>query len=199
MYSGVYLFWIDDAHCRACSFTHYLRFFSYYKISPVSSSSNPETGSDKIVIVNNPPKTDSFNDLYSPPLKTNSHLFPPIISDIRATPFIEPPREIRNTGFTQVGIITKTNDNKDPLILPLMGRLLNSRRDKWQYYTLSNTGSVNSKLPVKVKGKSGLSKNGCDEILNGDSVFLEGYKETFVATIYENTGFIYNPWFTRYL
>ena len=34
---------------------------------------------------------------------------------------------------------------------------------------------------------------GCDQILNGDNVFVEGYKETFNATIYENNTFSYLP------
>ena len=156
-------------------------FFNYYKISPISETRQEE----KIVIVNNPStaaKSDSFNDLYVPPLKNNSSFFPSVTSGPRSS-------------YSQIGIITRNGGDKEKLILPLMGRLLHSRRDKWQYYTVSNTGSVNSKLPLRFKGRSCLDENGCDEILNNDSVYVEGYNETFAATIYQNKGYMYEPTF----
>jgi hypothetical protein len=163
-------------------------------ISPIPQSSNNE----KIVIVNNnPSRTDSFNDIYSPPLKTNSYFFPPVTSDIRSTPMIPINIETQSRGFTnsynQIGIITRNDENKEKMILPLMGRLLYNGRDKWQYYTTSNTGVVNTKLPIRFKGRSCSSDTGCDEIFNNDSVFVEGYKENFSATIYENGNFSYIP------
>ena len=74
-----------------------------------------------------------------------------------------------------------------------MGRRHMSGRDKWQYYSMSNTGSLNTKLPVSVNGKSCTSEYGCDQLMNGDTVFVEGYKTTFKATIYENSMFNYLP------
>lgn len=153
-------------------------FFHYYRISPIS-----QTPQEKVVIVNNSStaKSDSFNDLYVPPLKNNSTFF-------NSGP---------SSSYSQIGIITRNNGdisgNREKLILPLMGRLLHSRRDKWQYYTVSNTGSVNSKLPLRFKGRNCLSENGCDEIYNNDPVYVEGYNETFSATIYENKGVMYDP------
>ena len=58
----------------------------------------------------------------------------------------------------------------------------------------NNAGNLNTKLPVSVKGRSCTSDIGCDEIYNGDVIYVEGYKDTFHATIYENAGFSYNPW-----
>ena len=52
-----------------------------------------------------------------------------------------------------MGILTSPNQD-DKLILPLMGRRHMSGRDKWQYYTISNSGSLNTKLPISVNGKS---------------------------------------------
>ena len=162
-------------------------FFKNYTISPISHDS------DKIVIVNNPPaKTDSFNDLYSPPLKSNSYFFPPMTNDLRSPPPL-PVNVESQRSYSQIGIITRNDENKEKLILPLMGRLLNNRRDKWQYYTVSNTGTVNTKLPIRFKGRSCSNEMGCDEIFNNDSMYVEGYKETFSATIYENASFSYNP------
>lgn len=92
--------------------------------------------------------------------------------------------------FGQVGILTKPNEN---LILPLMGRRLSSSRDKYQYFTYSNTGNINTKLPISKSGKSCTGEYGCDEVFNGDMVFVEGYADTFKATIYENSSFAYIP------
>lgn len=92
------------------------------------------------------------------------------------------------SSYTQVGILTRSGD----LILPLMGRKLT--RDKMQYYTVSNTGNMNTKLPISKNGKSCTGEYGCDEVYNGDTVFVEGYSDTFKATIYENSRFNYIPY-----
>jgi hypothetical protein len=139
-------------------------------------------------------RVDVFNDPYAPPLKNDGLYFRGDSSDIRGVPPI--PQgvrvnvETRSTGmsYSQMGILTR-----DDLILPLMGRQHMSGRDKWQYYTISNTGNLNTKLPVSVKGKSCTSEYGCDQIMNGDHVYVEGYKNTFNATVYENNMFSYLP------
>ena len=138
---------------------------------------------------------DPFNDPYSPPLKTND-LFYPIISgrDVRPTPRI--PINIETNGYSQqysqIGILTR-KDGKDDLIIPLMGRRIINGRDKWQYYTLSNTGNLNTKLPITFKGKSCTSDTGCDEIYNNDTLYVSGYKDKFEATIYDNEKISYIP------
>jgi hypothetical protein len=73
-----------------------------------------------------------------------------------------------------------------------MGRKLT--RDKMQYYTISNTGNMNTKLPISKNGKSCTGEYGCDEVFDGDTVFVEGYADTFKATIYENSRFNYIPY-----
>jgi hypothetical protein len=128
---------------------------------------NQRTG--KIVVVRPnittmmPLRQDTMSDPYAPPLKM------PIVQD-----------------YSQVGILTRG----EQLILPLMGRHMNGR-DKWQYYTISNTGTLNTKLPITVKGKSGMSEYGCDQVYSGDQVFVEGYNDVFNSTIYENNQFRY--------
>ena len=99
-----------------------------------------------------------------------------------------------NSEYQQVGILTQnksgTNDN---LILPLMGRRLMMGRDKWQYYSMSNTGHLNSKLPININGKSCTSEYGCDPLYNADSVYVEGYNDLFNVTKYENDTLRYLP------
>ena len=96
------------------------------------------------------------------------------------------------TQYTQVGILTRsTKKGNEDLILPLMGRRT-GRYDKMQYYTMSNTGPVNTKLPISKNGKSCTGEYGCDEIMNGDTVYVEGYSDTFKTTVYESGQFSYD-------
>lgn len=107
------------------------------------------------------------------------------------------PVNIKSRGYegnySQVGILTRNNGKEE--ILPLMGRKSSSGRDKYQYYTMTNSaGNINTKLPISVNGKSCTSEIGCDQIHNGDTVFVEGYKDVFQATVYENSLFRYIPY-----
>jgi hypothetical protein len=96
-----------------------------------------------------------------------------------------------------MGILTRNQSrngaNSGDSILPLMGRQVMSGRDKWQYYTMTNTGNLNTKLPISVNGRSCTGEYGCDSMNNGDTVYVEGYNDTFIATIYENSMFQYIP------
>ena len=66
-----------------------------------------------------------------------------------------------------------------------MGRPLYTNRDKWQFYTLSDKNN-SIKLPLSNKGKSCTSEYGCDNIYNGDTVYVEGYNDAFKITVYDN-------------
>jgi hypothetical protein len=125
---------------------------------------------------------DPLTDINAPPLKNEGFLLPINIST-----------QGPELNYNQMGILTR-EQGKDDMILPLMGRRSSTGRDKYQYYTMSNSsGNINTKLPVSVKGRSCTSDLGCDEIFNGDSVYVEGYNDTFRATIYENALFKYIP------
>jgi len=103
------------------------------------------------------------------------------------------PRRMGSSQYTQVGILTRNvKKGNEDLILPLMGRRT-GRYDKMQYYTMTNTGQVNTKLPISKNGKSCTGEYGCDEISNGDTVYVEGYSDTFKTTVYESGQFSYEP------
>jgi hypothetical protein len=127
-------------------------------------------------------------------LKDNGYYHSTDTIDIRGMPPIPVNIQTRglNANYQQVGILTRNSTNDD-MILPLMGRKVMSGRDKWQYYTMTNTGNLNTKLPISLKGKSCTSEYGCDDINNGDVVYVEGYKDTFRVTMYENNLFSYIP------
>jgi hypothetical protein len=145
-----------------------------------------------------PSKNNVFTDPYYPPLKDNIDVFYPPLFATRGIPInIETQRtgsfnSFNKTSFNQVGILTQTPNlsettvSNTPLILPVFGRNLLTNRDKWQYYTLSNTGNISSKLPIRVKGKDGMTEYGVDEIYNGDSVYVQGYNDNFIANIYDS-------------
>lgn len=141
------------------------------------------------------PPSALLNDPYIPPLKQDAIMKP--TGDVRGMiPIPGVPVNVKtnsaNLPYNQVGILTTKSNGT--MILPLMGRNLWNGRDKWQYYTMSNTaGALNTKLPISVNGRSCTGEYGCDSISNGDTVYVEGYNDTFRATIYENSMLQYLP------
>ena len=93
-----------------------------------------------------------------------------------------------NTNYRQVGILTRINGTET--ILPLMGRPLIANRDKWNFYTMTDKNNM-IKLPITVNGKSGTSEYGCDNVYNGDTVFVDGYNDGFKVTTYDNDSMRY--------
>lgn len=93
--------------------------------------------------------------------------------------------------YRQVGILTRVN-GKDETILPLMGRPLFTRRDKWNFYTLNDKNNM-IKLPVRVKGRDATDEIGVDNVYTGDTVYVEGYNEKFKVTAYNNQTLQYLP------
>lgn len=153
----------------------------------------PENGLGPLATIST--RRDPMNDPYAPPLKNDALFYPRGMIDIRGEPRVPINVETRglNTSYQQVGILTRANGHSGDLILPLMGRRNMAGRDKWQFYTMSNTGNLNTKLPISLNGKSCTSEYGCDDINNSDLVYVEGYSDTFRVTKYENNLFQYIP------
>jgi hypothetical protein len=127
---------------------------------------------------------------FSPPLKVNRY-FDNSSGDIRGgVPINVPTRGFREE-FKQVGILTR--DMGKETILPVMGRRLYSNNSKWQYYTMTDK-SNSIRLPMSHNGRSCTSEYGCQELMNGDVVYVEGYKDAFKVTIYENSSPRYIPY-----
>lgn len=104
---------------------------------------------------------------------------------------INVPTQAVDTTYRQVGILTRTGGQQE-MILPLIGRPLYTRRDKWQFYTLSDKNNA-IKLPVIVNGKSGTNEYGCNNVSTGDMVYVEGYNDAFKVTVYESASLRYLP------
>jgi len=183
-----------------------LGYFYYIQVVKISNSQKETTNTPNIIVVTQPSasmsplasistRNDPFNDPYSPPMKNDGIYFPRKFGgDVRGGIPINVETRGTSMEYQQVGILTRTNGGNGELILPLMGRRLMSGRDKWQYYTISNTGNLNTKLPVSLNGKSCTGEYGCDDITNGDNVYVEGYNDTFKVTIYENSLYNYIPY-----
>jgi len=158
---------------------------------PISSSINTIAP-----LANISSRADTLNDPYSPPLKSDALYNTNLVyqADVRGGIPVNVKTRGINTNYEQIGILTRSGGRSGDMILPLMGRRTMAGRDKWQYYTISNSGNMNTKLPVSMNGKSCTSEYGCDNINNGDVIYVEGYKDTFAATVYETGTFSYIPY-----
>ena len=137
---------------------------------------------------NNLPANDVLLNPYADPLRDERYFVP----GYRNAVPINVSTTAVDTAYRQLGILTPLNGSSKDNILPLMGRPLFTRRSLWQYYTISNQHN-NVKLPVSVKGKSGLNENGVDEVFSDDTVYVEGNNEAFKVTKYENDTIKYLP------
>jgi hypothetical protein len=145
---------------------------------------------------NNIPVNDVLMNPYVPPLRDERYFIPEVVPIRRGMIPINVstnPGAV-DTNYRQMGILTPLHNNsKKDKILPLMGRPLLVNRDKWQYYTMSDQNN-SVKLPIIHKGRSCTNEYGCDQLYNGDRVFVEGYNQAFKITIYENDVIKYIPY-----
>ena len=158
-------------------------------------------------IMSNKPNDILLNP-YAPPLKDNRFIpeqsyttSPSVVvvggggfgGDIRGP--VNIPINVKTQGgsvdYRQVGLLTR-NDGSET-ILPLFGRPLYNNRNKWQYYATTQNNTM-IKLPLSKNGRSATNEYGCDEIFSGDTLYVEGYKDAFNATIYETNQPSYIPY-----
>lgn len=185
--------------------------FLGYRLSNVGSSSATPSSSLLLIQKQNDIRNDlsrcggnggdPMSNAYVPPIKCDAGglMHNPVTMNIPINSIaINVPTQQYNVQYTQVGILTKKYGNHTHEILPLMGRRTITSRNKWQYYTVSGGGgggmNLQAKLPVKVKGKTCSSEYGCEEVNSGDDVYVEGFQDTFQATIYESGMFSYIPY-----
>ena len=126
---------------------------------------------------------------YQPPLR-DDRAYRPDVTDPRGIP-INISTTATDSVYRQVGILTRIGGAE--MILPLMGKPLYVSRDKWNFYTMKDSNSM-IKLPITFKGKSCTNEYGCDNLYNGDVVYVEGYNDTFKATVYDNQVSRYIPY-----
>jgi len=133
-------------------------------------------------------REDVLLNPYAPPMRDDRASL-----DIRGPAVMPINVSTQGTGdaaYRQVGILTRISGPET--ILPLMGRPLFRNRDKWQFYTISEKSNF-IKLPISVKGRSCTNEYGCDNVYNGDTVYVEGYNDAFKVTAYDNNVMQYLP------
>jgi hypothetical protein len=103
--------------------------------------------------------------------------------DLSRIPSASAPFNIPTQGlpesYQSMGIV-KTSDGK---LLPLYGRRSISSRDRYNYYTRTDTYNP-VQIPIKIKGRDCQDGVGCPELYDGDNVKLSATGETGEVTIY---------------
>ena len=166
----------------------YFFYSNYSKTMTPTPLSMPTASMPPLFMMSSRANSDVLEDPYAPPLRNDSY-FGGIGQNMMMPTAAGIPINVRtqgppiNTNYRQVGLLTRINGKET--ILPLMGRPLQKNRDKWQFYTMSDKNN-SVKLPISFKKKSCTGEYGCDNIYNGDTVYVEGYKDAFQATIYDN-------------
>lgn len=84
----------------------------------------------------------------------------------------------------QVGLLT----SKSGEILPLMGRrFAENRGGRYEYYTVSGSHGMLSRLPVTCNGNDCSGEKGCDQLFSGDAVFTGATNRDYDVTMYDTT------------
>ena len=112
---------------------------------------------------------------------------PPISAGVGAIPINVQTQGLPDT-FQQIGVLTapggtETSGSPTRTILPLFGRRVLYNRDKWNYYTRTD-GMNPVQVPVQFKRRNCDDDNGCEEVLDGDSVGCPVLGQSYTANIY---------------
>jgi hypothetical protein len=87
--------------------------------------------------------------------------------------------------YQQLGVLTADEQDKEPIILPLFGRKIYGRSDRYQYYTATDKNNM-IRLPLAIDNRNCEDTVGCNEIYSGDKINIPVYQgRQFTATIYK--------------
>ena len=104
--------------------------------------------------------------------------------DYSRIPRSDAPFNIATQGIPQeyqsMGIV-KTSDGK---LLPLFGRRSISARERYNYYTRTDTYNP-IPIPIEMQGRDCQDQVGCPELYNGDRVKMSATNESGEVTIYK--------------
>lgn len=111
----------------------------------------------------------------------------PLPAGVGAIPINQATRGVPDQ-YQQVGVLTapggsETSASPSRTILPLFGRKVITNRDRWNYYTRTD-GMNPVQVPVEFKRRQCDDDNGCNEVMDGDSVAVPILGQSYVASIY---------------
>lgn len=90
-----------------------------------------------------------------------------------------------SSTYQQVGLLTSEEADKEPIVLPLFGRKIPNRSDRWQYYTATDKNNM-MRIPLSYQNRDCEEDVGCNEIYTGDQLQVSIYQgRNFTATVYK--------------
>lgn len=101
----------------------------------------------------------------------------------RQNPVYQSQRSTPRPEFQQVGTLIY-EDGDEPIVLPLFGRPMPTRNDRWEYYTATDKQYM-LKIPIVFEEKDCSDELGCREVYSKDTVFIPAYKKEFKVNLYK--------------
>jgi len=120
---------------------------------------------------------------YGPEFPPRGMLPPPDGGYILNTPTRGLPESYQSMGLLKTG---------DGQLLPLFGRRVASRSDRFNYYTRTDTNNP-VPLPIHYKRRDCQDDVGCDELMSGEEIKIVPTGQTAQATLYRFDGPTYVP------
>lgn len=107
------------------------------------------------------------------------------VREVRSPEYRGPPIKKYKPGhFQQIGILT--NETGDTL--PLYGREVRNRRDRYHYHTTTQGDQVYP-IPVSIDGRECTEDIGCPELYGGETVTVFGKDTPFTVKTYRTDNF----------
>jgi len=139
--------------------------------------------------------SDGSNDLYARPPRPqrrwdNGPEFPPrgMLPPPDGGYILNTPTRGLPESYQSMGLL-KTGDGQ---LLPLFGRRVASRSDRFNYYTRTDTNNP-VPLPIHYKRRDCQDDVGCDELMSGEEIKIVPTGQTAQATLYRFDGPTYVP------
>lgn len=175
----------------------FVGFVAYVMQTKPIQAPYPKDGRNDTTIVM-PPQGNSGDDRYTrapepqrfwnngPEIPPRGALIPP--DGLFSERAINIPTQGWPESYQQMGLL-KQQDGK---LLPLYGRRVASRADRFNYYTRTDTYNP-VQLPLQFQRKDCQDPVGCQELFDGDKVKIRPTGEEATATLYRFDGPLYVP------
>ena len=107
------------------------------------------------------------------------------VREVRSPEYRGPPIKRYKPGhFQQIGILT----NETGETLPLYGREVRNRRDRYHYHTTTQGDQVYP-IPVSIDGRECTEDIGCPDLYGGETVTVFGKDTPFTVKTYRTDNF----------